>query len=507
MLYAVHTVFESIEPALAFARACLHDEQQEPRRQYARDALGACRTFLELHGPPQNTLYDPASVLEESRTEITEAGHVLETDTLDNCVGDPTQVAICVSLLVKNWQAYDSSGLALNMCQRDVPCLDIEFTGPGRFPDRLTFGGYIFLLLDNLLERWTCATRGGRIDTTPNGMSLRLSGMREVPESIQGLEPALEQVLEAERQLELAAVDSALELVDGATAMSPGDLGAVLAETVRDAQREASARSIAVETYCDENIPAVLMRRTRLRSFFANAFVYATEILERGGALAALVDYDQAQRAAGIAVTISGTQCEPRETCRLASMRRAIVDIHGGIFDLSEEDSGVTVTASLPDVVGRALDERIPGNTTFSDRSQQMLRLAEAGFGPPEDFLLAGVLEDELERWLLPALADAPAVNMAHDIDPGEPGLPDGSPSRLKKVLGQVRRGKPRKEICQPAHAAEILWAFRVDERHRKAVKADRLDKSDLEALCTALSQHPPDYVTCLNWIARVRGG
>ncbi|MBN2309498.1 MAG: hypothetical protein JXR94_11035, partial [Candidatus Hydrogenedentes bacterium] len=140
-------------------------------------------------------------------------------------------------------------------------------------------------------------------------------------------------------------------------------------------------------------------------------------------------------------------------------------------------------------------------------RSRQVLRLLKSGGeGPPEGFLLAGVLEEELERWLLPRLASAPVCNIAHEMAAGDDGLPGGAPQRLDKALGQIKRGKPRKEICKPPYAAEILWAFRAQERYREAVGAERLSQEDIEFLCRAMSGDRPDYAACLRLIARAVG-
>jgi len=117
------------------------------------------------------------------------------------------------------------------------------------------------------------------------------------------------------------------------------------------------------------------------------------------------------------------------------------------------------------------------------------------------------VLRTELEGWLLPKLAEAPAVNLAHELGAADPHLPEGSPERLAKGLSQIRRGKPKKEIVHPPYAGDILWAFRVDERHRHAVGCDSLDEHELRDLCSALLATPTDSVTCLRLLAKAQAG
>jgi hypothetical protein len=149
------------------------------------------------------------------------------------------------------------------------------------------------------------------------------------------------------------------------------------------------------------------------------------------------------------------------------------------------------------------LDEWIPGWEGFGDRSRQMLRILKSGGPmPPEEFLLEGILEEELERWLLPKLEAPGAVNLAHELPANHSDLPGASPERLEKALGQIRKRKPRKEVVRPAYAAEILWAYRDDARSRAAVGTERLEISQLRALCEALLRRPPDYVVALRLVA-----
>jgi len=119
--------------------------------------------------------------------------------------------------------------------------------------------------------------------------------------------------------------------------------------------------------------------------------------------------------------------------------------------------------------------------------------------------LLAGVLEDELERWLLPRLSEPPAVNAAHEITI-ETSSKGFSAERRKKVLEQIRKGKPKKEICAPSYAAEILHAFRSQARYRQAIGAERLSAEEIEMLAVNLTQPSPPFVECLRRIAHARG-
>ena len=118
------------------------------------------------------------------------------------------------------------------------------------------------------------------------------------------------------------------------------------------------------------------------------------------------------------------------------------------------------LTLTIPDRAGEALDAWLPGWERFLTESQQMLRVLKSGSQPlPEEFLLGGILENELERWLMPLLTEPAVVNVVHDGVASLEGLPGASSERLAKALSQIKRGKPKKEIVRPPYAGELLWA------------------------------------------------
>jgi hypothetical protein len=195
---------------------------------------------------------------------------------------------------------------------------------------------------------------------------------------------------------------------------------------------------------------------------------------------------------------------EPGETAHAASWRR-IALAHAGTCAFDRDGHRATLRIVLPDPVGAALDVAIPGWEAFSDRSRQMLRLLKSGASPlPEDFLLGGVLEETLETLLFERLGAPLARNIAVDLKPDNRGLKKSDPERLKKALAQVSRGKPKKEICQPQYAGELIWAFRGDARRRAALGAESLDENELLRLCEALLATPPEYYAGLALLARL---
>ncbi len=185
-LAAMSASVDSIEPALAFAREQLRaaSAERRTRLQVARDALKACRVYLGLHRPPAYRNYNPAAHLKARSADIVSARRTLEIEPVQECVGDPDQMVDCIKLLVQNIELEEESSLVVEVFEEDsVPRIALSLDGPGRVRDAISVGGYLQLSLDELGQRWTAATRGGRIDRIPNGLMLRLKGVRMVPET------------------------------------------------------------------------------------------------------------------------------------------------------------------------------------------------------------------------------------------------------------------------------------------------------------------------------------
>ncbi len=506
----MNELLELAEPLLAFAREAL----RAGRHRDARRAIEAARVYLGLYGPPQYVKYNPAEFIRTEAQRIIDDTHTLGLGPVSNCVGDPHQMFDCLRQLVRGAVLEDDSVLVIEVFEEDdAPCVALSFDGPGRFSREVLVEGFLPLPLEELGQRWTLATRGGRIDTAPNGILLRLTGVRMPPEPAAELEPLLEALAKAAGQLVSNCADPArgTGVLEQCLAMAGGEeqpkepvgLKAVLGEVMDEFGPALAERGIVTEMMTDPSTPPILMQRQPMRAFFANVFRYTMAILPNTGVVALLTEYDASERALGLVIAIQGPNCLDQATFHLATMRRAVVELHEGAFEFAPDTGGVTLTATLTDPVGSALDAWIPGFEAFSRRSRRMLRLLKGGAQtPPEEFLLGGILEAELERWLLPKFAGPAAVNIAHDLPEENRDLPGSSPPRLEKALGQIKRGKPRKGIAAPAYAAEVLWAFRRDRRHRKAVGTEALGEDALKRLCLALLQTPPDYLVSLRIIA-----
>ena len=506
---AVQALVDRIEPALAYARI-----QEDPA-----ETVAACKAFLQLYAEPPCTLYGPAEFLKANESVLADDTHQLHVEPFSNeYVGAPGLVLTCLRTLVQGVALEDDSVLDIEVFEEEerrhvIPRVALSLDGPGSIPDEFVFEGFFRLSLEELGERWTLVSQGGRLDKTPNGLLLRLTGMRMPPEPLAEAEELLAIL---GRTTDAAAIDEALAYIDGplpvldgATDRMPADLGAVLREVLEEREDDLNRRSIRIETMLDPKLPPIALRRGRMRAFFATLLDCAAWILPPNSAVVVMIEYEAEARDAGILATLTAKTGPLHETFHTASLERAIKD-HQGRFTCSAghcpSSAGgheAVITATLPDTVGKTLDAWLPGWERFSERSQRMLRLLKSGgHTPPEDFILGGVLEEELERWLFPLLSSPLARNIAHKMKPERSGVPGADHGRLRKALEQVARGKPKKELCRPPYAGELFWAFRGDYRQRSALGTQLLDDAALRAFCESLLATPPRALACLRILA-----
>ncbi|MCC6488380.1 MAG: hypothetical protein IT364_12860 [Candidatus Hydrogenedentes bacterium] len=513
---------EDMEPALSEALLRLRDPGGLAE---AHAALRACRSLCELARIPLYEEYDPHGLLAGLSREV-QTGHcTFDLARVGMCAGDTAQILAALRVFVEDAVLESDASLAAALVEEgQVPIIRFEFDGPGRFPHEFALKDRIPLSLEDVEIRWTAATRGGRIDKTSHGADLRLKGVRVVPETSEGFMQFVEPIREAERHLRLAAggasddvyssvdvarnaVLNALAALDGCgRAPAPTNVAAVWQEVQDAAAPVLQEKAIAMESHVERQPPPIVAHRLRLQSAFSNILRHAAAALPNGGTVSCVLDYNAKTRTTEMLFSLEGSRYVPGPGHYVASARRSFTEIHSGTFDASQDATSAAFSATVPDVVGSRLDGWIPGWDALSERSCQMLRLLKGGGPtPPEDFLLGGILEEELERLLLPRLSVAPATTMAHDLGPQASPPKGSSPERLEKALGQIRKGKPKKEICKASYAAEIFWAFRSDARHRGAVGLDALDKAAVKALSTLLWGSPLDVPAVLRILTRAQ--
>lgn len=527
---AMDLLADTIEPALAYVRERLVAGRGNTARgdidfDEVLVALTAVKLYLDIFRPPEYTACNPSEWLQSHGQEIGNERCSILGESTSPATVDPAQAWACVTTLIDNVALYEDAVLVAEVFEEEgVPRITLSLDGPGTFPARLLVGGLLPIEYETLCERWTVATRGGKIQRTPSGLDLRLKGMREPGASHEGTVVLVErwaklrgevkaciraqdssQDLERPLNAAMEVLEDFLGLVDGEIRIEPATIPATLKEAIAVHAREAAERSVGINEFVEREIPPIAVARRVIVRVWSAIVQHAFRVLPRGGRVSFIVDYDDQARRITVMIEIEGTQCVPRETLYLASIRRGIREVHGGEVEFTGEKNGVLMTLSLPDGVGETLDSWLPGWDRFSGQSRQMLRLLKGGGQTlPEEFLLGGILENELERWLLPLLTEPRVVNIVHDGVANLEGLQDGSLERLEKALNQIKRGKPKKEIVRPPYAGELLWVFREPERSRKALRLDRLDDAALRDLCSGLVQSPVDYVRCLRHVARV---
>ncbi|MCC6152950.1 MAG: hypothetical protein IT367_04295, partial [Candidatus Hydrogenedentes bacterium] len=281
----------------------------------------------------------------------------------------------------------------------------------------------------------------------------------------------------------------------------PFDLAALLRETFSVSATEEPVR---FETSAAAGIPPQSLRRNRMLRLFSTVQRLGRAALLHGGVLRSEMDYAMNQRAVTVFINGEGKTDRERAEVYVPAIERAVA-AHAGSIETDFSDSGFTVLIFLPDQIALALDEWLPGWDTFAPRSIQMLRLLKSGGPvPPEELILNGVLEDELERRLLPRLGIAPAATLIHDLKPRKPDLTPSSPQRIEKVLAQLKRGKPKKEICAPVYAAEILYMYAIDQRHASAIGVENFNSPNTIELAKVLSATPLNLLGALRLLTQV---
>ena len=505
---------ERIEPVLCFALSEADKRDWRP----VHGALSACTAYAELHRAPSHAEYGPSEVLQ--RIVRTAAGRAeFIGGHAERVAGDVEQMVAAARALLQNAALEHDAVLRVGVAELDgVPAWQFAIDGPGHFPERIAFGYDLAIDRSELESIWTSATRGGRIDSRPGQIDLRLKGVRAAHGVPVGCDSVVAALREAEARARVLASGEFAAL--DADALGEG-LRRILADF--DAQDDSSqpcdlsvlVREVAIATSeqpgpvtfeftVATDLPPLSVRRNRLVRLFRASNALGRAALTHGGSVRCNVDYSVSERTASVTVTGQGRVDRAAAERWLPSIDRA-ASVHGGETDAEFADDGFLVLLTVPDAVALTLDSWLPGWDTFAPRSIQMLRLLKSGGPvPPEDLILGGVLEDELERRLLPRLGVAPAATLVHELQPRRPALGPSSPARLEKVLSQLKRGKPKKEICAPPYAAEVLWMFAVDERHAAAVGVAPGQLSEVEGLCKVLIESPIDYALALRLVAQM---
>lgn len=518
---------EELLPALVYALRRLRSDAGKADVDAVAVACEACRALVRVMAPSVYVRYRPHDVLKRLSRRFASERVRIEAGGSGESPGDAEQVEALLGILLANLRPMEDASVLVEPGQDDVPLVRILFEGPVQLREPLVLGYGVTLTRSVYEERWTAATHGGRLDLTPDGLSLRLEGVRMLPDQ-PAVPASLEEVVResaAHARLYAASFDESAALSEEARAGAVASLQALLdpwtgephaavslravAEQALEAERDTLERLSLMAEPSLEDVPQLRLPRRTVLSVFRLAFRFARGVCTAGGriglALSTSPEGEVVSRVAlqGARQSGEGPHARAAQQAFLDAMRWCVEDIAGGRFEGAASEGVVTLSMHWADRVGEELDAWLPGWRRFGGQSRQMLRLL---FGaeqpPPRDLILSGVLEDELETRLLPALRTPMARNIAHDLEPEA----FREPARLAKALTQVRKGKPKKEIARPGHAAELLWAFRGSARHREAAGVPGLEGEEVEALCEALASLPDGAEEALRLLARAKG-
>ncbi len=509
----MNAALERLEPILCHARAMA----QRSEWQRAHGALRACVDFAELHRAPAHAEFNTAQLLESivrgaarPISNVTGTGAMLTSDAL--------QIAAIARAVLRNAiLELDAELHVVGVEIEAVPAWQFRIDGPGRFTDEIDFGCGLTLPAETAELIWTSATRGGRIDRRVPEIDLRLKGVRAILEVPSGCDDFITALRDAEH---FARILSAGETVTNEASLLNDALPAILARfddqddppkpcdlqaLLRDSFAQQDPRqTVRFESAFAAEVPPQSLRRNRMLRFLTATQSLSRAALEHGGNVRIEVDYSLVQRAVTLFINGEGQTNRDRAEIYLPALQRAL-DAHGGSMEADFAANGITLLITLPDAIAATLDEWLPGWDTFAPRSIQMLRLLKSGGPvPPEELILNGVLEDELERRLLPRLSVAPAATLIHDLKPRKPDLSPSSSQRVEKILSQVKRAKPKKEICAPAYAAEVIWMFAIDQRNASAIGVKEASAPQTDELAKALSAAPLNYLHALRLLPQV---
>lgn len=492
--FDANTVASNLQPVLADA---------VERNNLAE--LRSARDYALLFTEADLELYHPENIFQSFVMHFPPSSFSIHVDHVEaERVGDPARMSSCVAALLKAIERGPQTTLVVEIYEEEensevIPRMSIAFQGPGRVPDHFRVADRFPMSLSELSDCWTLATSGGRIDRTENGVELRLHGMRMPPEP---LELASQLAAHLGREPDLEGAESALALLEDAGSPTMTDFERLYVECLARHEARLNAGGIHHSYSFSDDFPQLPLNRTRMEGFFATLFDWAIAAMPDGGTLESLVEYDESTREANAMIALSASAGDIGDSYHLSLLKRAI-GFHGGSIEIEREGTDASLAISLGDTVGQSLDTWLPGWHVFGAESQKYLRLLKSGAqAPPEDFILGGILEQELEHWLLPRLTDPVTVNLVKEGKAPSAGAKGSIKERVKKVLDQVGRGKPKKEICQPHYAGELFGAFRQDMRHRSALGTQVLTDEELEALCEALLSKPVDGRTCLTLLA-----
>ena len=467
------------------------------------------RTFLSFFAPPRYVLYNPGEWLLANSKAFLKEHRELFVDPVSDCVGAPDRVLALLGVLADAFGLEEDAALVFEVCEDEergekIPRIGIGLAGPGHFNERVFLGDCFRMSFEETCACWTLATRDGRVDLTENGMDLRLRGMRLAPEPLPEVQAFIEILDTMPPEVALRTLR---ERITEARPPEPTDIRTATEKALADRTETLREASIQVIQKIPANLSPILVDRREWQMMILHLVEWAVWVLPPAGSIILSADYNIEDREMAFHIALKTKHGAIRNTVHREAMLHAVAAMAGRAIWTPgiQEDKETACAIFLPDHVGRALDNWMPGWEAFSEGNRRMLRLLKSGSVQlPEGFVLNGVLESELERLLWARLQSPAARNVANERIDHAGHAPGGDAARRKKALIQIARGKPKKELCAPAYAAELLWAFREDERGRAVLGLARSSLATIERFCAGLTANPPDQAALLRLLAEM---
>ncbi|GMW00651.1 MAG: hypothetical protein AMXMBFR84_17880 [Candidatus Hydrogenedentota bacterium] len=493
-----------IEPLLAAAYA----DTANPVR--AGEWLDTLQLILALVSHAQIEEHNPGPWVERLATLPDCRKAVVLSGNASLCRCDVSLMDACVRLLMRGAEmSRDSTPVLELVMEKDTPALSLGFDGFGRIPASLEIGHGLRLPRNLVEQAWTRATGGGRIDADGGGLLLRLKGVRMIPPALQEADDWNQRIaaLRSEQSPDPALWLSCLsDLAHSKPVMEPVSLDGLFRAAYSRHQPMLDEAGIRVETAIDPALPPIAVHRNVLGRSFSHLCMALPASLPNGGGASLALSYDSQRWTVVLSATLRGDGMRSVPEIYQAVFKWIFETLHDGQCEFGLQENHVTAICTLPDRIGRSVETWIPESRHLADASRKMIRLLKSGGPtPPESFILAGVLEQELERWLMPMLSSPLMVNLAHEIGNGVQKSPRTHNDRLEKVLAQIARRKPKKEICAPAYAGVLIAALADNARGRLALGMPDTAQDKLHQLAAAMSADPVDDLGALRAVALLR--
>ncbi len=146
------------------------------------EAIEAARRFLILHRTPEYTAYDLLDRFRAQSPHVVRSHDSLAPDEPLLLQGDPEQIAECLRLALRGFDAGRRDSVTTRLyLDDDDSRIDIAFDDGAPPPNAFALSDALVLDGPALARCWTAATQGGTLERTERVIQLYLTGDDPVP--------------------------------------------------------------------------------------------------------------------------------------------------------------------------------------------------------------------------------------------------------------------------------------------------------------------------------------